>query len=622
MSLPKIRTVGIAIFLFALGSIAPAAELIPLRAGPVSILFDAENVFLRYIRVGPHEVLRGINAPIRNQKWSTVAPKVSNLKVETAEGGFRVTFDVACAEDDLDFRWKGSITGNNKGVVEFGFDGEAHSTFKRNRIGFCVLHPASASGHPWMIETVDGKRSVGEFPKSISPHQPAKNLKAITHEVALGIQARVEFEGDTFEMEDQRNWTDASFKTYCTPLEIPYPVEVLKGTKISQRVKISLTGDLPADHQPASDAVLTLGQRRLELPRIGLQVSSEVKNLTGLQLERLKALHLDHLRVDLAISGKSFIEDLRRATHEAKVMDVKLHIGLNFGETPAFDRFLEEVKVLHPPIDYLLVTDADPNHFSKFYADLKTVLGHGTKLGISRTTNFVDLNRTRPVNRSIEAVGFAINPQIHAFDHASMIETLPIHADVVNSSREIGNYPQVIGPITLRPQLVDGKVAPGGPPAGRFPTYVDIRQGTDFTAAWTLGSLKYLSDANANSATYFETVGWNGIMDADDVKSRPDGWPSRPGEVFPVYELLREIGEFAGGTVRQVDSSDTLAAVGIALHQKGRLRVMIANLSGEPQTVTLKGISSDPGNALSPSTGVVKIGLRPYEIARIDQSAE
>ena len=622
MLLPKIRAVGIAIILFALSSIASAADLIPLRAGPVSMLFDAENVFLRYIRVGPHEVLRGINAPIRNQKWSTVAPKVSNLKVESGEGGFRVTFDVACAEDDLDFRWKGSITGNNKGVIEFAFDGEAHSTFKRNRIGFCVLHPASASGQPWTIETVDGMQSAGAFPKLISPHQPAKNLKAITHEVSQGIRARVEFEGDTFEMEDQRNWTDASFKTYCTPLEIPYPVEVPKGTKIRQRLKISLTGDLPADQSSASGVVLNLSQKSSTLPRIGLQVSGEVKNLTDLQVERLKALKLDHLRVDLAISGKSFIEDLRRATHEAKALGVKLHVGLNFGETPAFDKFLEEIKILRPPVDYLLVTDADPNQFSKFYADLKIALGHGTKLGISRTTNFVDLNRTRPVNKSIEALGFAINPQIHAFDNASMVETLPIHADVVNSSRGIGNYPQVIGPITLRPQLVDGKVAPGGPPAGRFPTYVDTRQGTDFAAAWTLGSLKYLADAHANSATYFETVGWNGIMDANDVESRPSGWPSRPGELFPVYHLLQEIGEFAGGTVRQVDSSDTLAAVGIALHQKGRLRVMIANLSGEPQTVTLKGISSDPGNALSPPTGVVKFSLRPYEIARIDQAAE
>jgi len=33
----------------------------------------------------------------------------------------------------------------------------------------------------------------------------------------------ISFEGDVFETEDQRNWTDASFKTYCPPLRLPYP---------------------------------------------------------------------------------------------------------------------------------------------------------------------------------------------------------------------------------------------------------------------------------------------------------------------------------------------------------------------------------------------------------------
>ena len=40
-------------------------------------------------------------------------------------------------------------------------------------------------------------------------------------------------EGDSFEMEDQRNWTDASFKVYGTPLKNLSPVEVKTGTKIS-----------------------------------------------------------------------------------------------------------------------------------------------------------------------------------------------------------------------------------------------------------------------------------------------------------------------------------------------------------------------------------------------------
>jgi D-apionolactonase len=41
-------------------------------------------------------------------------------------------------------------------------------------------------------------------------------------------------------MEDQRNWTDASFKTYSTPLELPFPVEVAAGERIFQRVVLSI----------------------------------------------------------------------------------------------------------------------------------------------------------------------------------------------------------------------------------------------------------------------------------------------------------------------------------------------------------------------------------------------
>ncbi len=613
--------------LFVLTSSVHAGDLIPLQAGPITMVFDADNVFLRYVRVGSHEVLRGINAPIRNQNWATIAPKVSNLRVMNYGDNFKVTFAVACQRADIDFRWKGSISGNAKGVIEFTFDGEAHSTFKRNRIGFCVLHGPSAAGRPWLLETVDGKKSKGRFPKFISPHQPAKKLRAITHEVATGIHARVEFEGEVFEMEDQRNWTDASFKTYCTPLEIPYPVEVPKGTKISQKIRISLDGNLPDfAASPTNRTVLTLGNEESTLPLLGVQVSGEVEDLTDQQIRRLRALNLDHLHVDLALSDESFVEDLRRATQQAKALGVSLQIVLGLGESPAFDTLMNEIKELQPAVSYWLVRGGDPAHFEMAREHLAPVVGN-QKIGVTRVTNFVDLNRAQPEDKSIQAVGFAINPQIHAFDNASIVETLPIHAGVVNSTRQFaGERPLIIGPITMAPQFLDGVDQPGGPPmGGPLPTYVDKRQVEPFTAVWTLGSLKYLAEARTHSATFFETVGWNGIMDADDVSSRPKDFPSRPGDVFPVYRLLREVGEFKGGSVRQVDTSDDLAAVGLALHKPGRMRLLVGNLTGEPQTVTLRGLSGKPvdvqvlGAKKIQTTPELSIHLPPYGIGRIDR---
>lgn len=618
--------------LVAVTSLAPslltAAEPIPLRAGPVTMVFDADNVFLRYVRVGPHEVLRGINAPIRDQNWSTVAPEVSNLRVEQGDDQFKVTFDVVCAQGDIDFRWHGTLTGSAEGVVEFTFDGEAHSTFKRNRIGFCVLHGPSAAGQPWVLKTGDGKTSAGRFPKFISPHQPAKNLRAITHDVTGGIRASVAFEGDVFEMEDQRNWTDASFKTYCTPLEIPYPVEVAEGTKITQKVTISVHGDFPENaNSGATGTLLTLRKRESALPRIGLQISSEFDGLTEAQVERLKALHLDHLRIDLALSQDSFVKELRRATRQANALGVSLHVGLNLGESPAFAALLAEIEKLKPPVTHWLVTGGAPEHFAEAWRQIESAAGVA-KLGVTRITNFVDLNRTRPEDTAIQAVGFAINPQIHAFDNASMVETLPIHADAVNSTRSfVGGRPLVVGPITLSPQFVDGEDPPGGPPAGPLPTYVDTRQVKPFTAAWTLGSLKYLADSGAYSATFYETIGWTGVMDADDIGERPAAFPSRPGEVFPVYDLLREVGEFSGGRVHTIETSDALAATGIALHKPGRMRVLVGNLTGTPQTITLRGLRQPVsvqvlGAKETEATPELRIKLPPYGIARVDRMVE
>ena len=53
-------------------------------------------------------------------------------------------------------------------------------------------------------------------------------------ELADGLWARFEFEGDLFEMEDQRNWTDASFKTYSTPISLGWPHRAQAGQEIRQ----------------------------------------------------------------------------------------------------------------------------------------------------------------------------------------------------------------------------------------------------------------------------------------------------------------------------------------------------------------------------------------------------
>ncbi|HEV2123525.1 MAG TPA: hypothetical protein VGW38_12215, partial [Chloroflexota bacterium] len=226
-----------------------------LRAGPVVMLFEPETTFLRYARLGDREIVRAIYGAVRDRNWDTLTPEVSDVQLSEAGGGFRLTFHAVCQKGDVDFRWNGTISGGAQGTVTYTFDGTAHSTFLRNRIGLCVLHPIrECAGMPCTVEHTDGTIEQSAFPQQISPHQPFMDMRAISHTVVPGMTAEVRFAGEVFETEDQRNWTDASYKTYSTPLALPFPVEITEGTQVRQSVTIRLQGDIPADSAHPSEA--------------------------------------------------------------------------------------------------------------------------------------------------------------------------------------------------------------------------------------------------------------------------------------------------------------------------------------------------------------------------------
>ena len=54
------------------------------------------------------------------------------------------------------------------------------------------------------------------------------------------MSVTVNLDGDMFEMEDQRNWADASYKTYCRPLSQPFPYTLKKGQKVRQAVTVEV----------------------------------------------------------------------------------------------------------------------------------------------------------------------------------------------------------------------------------------------------------------------------------------------------------------------------------------------------------------------------------------------
>jgi hypothetical protein len=220
--------------------------------------------------------------------------------------------------------------------------------------------------------------------------------------------------------------------------------------------------------------------------------------------------------------------------------------------------------------------------FAKAGADVP--VGGGTR------AYFTELNRATLPLDDMNVVSYTINPQVHAFDNASLTETLAAQPETVRSARAIvGDRPLVIGPITLRPPFNPNATGPEPKPApGELPAAVDYRQPSLFAAGWLAGSVNALGNADVDALTYFETTGWKGVLERRDHPLRVAKFHSWPGMVFPIYHVLADIGEFSGGQTLPVTIADGLRVQALALRQDDRIRVILANMSDEAIAVSLE----------------------------------
>ena len=616
----------------------PAA--IPLRAGPVTALFEPSIAFLRYIRYGDRDILRGLYAAVRDKVWGTVAPRVSNVVTEARADSFRLTFDVDNVDGDIDFGWQGVITGDPQGTIRFEFNGRARSSFLKNRLGFAVLHPIKeCSGKACTLEKAGGLKEQGVFPDAISPHQPFKDLAAISHEVAPGVTAEVRFEGDLFETEDHRNWTDANYKTYCTPLERPFPVEVRRGQEVRQAVTIKLFGaaarfaSTPSELSIAPSASPATPVR---LPSIGLGFAADQPALTTIEAARIRALRPAHLRVDLKLSEPGWEKVLAEAARHAPV-----EAALFLSDNAAPELQSLAAKAPARVARWLLFSE-------KSAAVARQYLRHAPVI-VGTNEYFTELNRERPQAKLLDGSCYSVNPQVHAFDNQSLVENLEGQGHTVRSARRfLDGKPVHVTPVTLRPRFnPQAKGAPEAILPGRLPARIDPRQMSLFGAAWTLGSIKYLAETGAASITYFQTHGWAGVMETAAGAPAPELFPSIPGAVFPLYHVLADVNEFAGGTVQPLDSSDPLQTCGLHLELAARRRLLVANLTSQPRIVMVDASRLGPrarvssldehtaeeamrqperfrarlGSLLEPvAEGRYRLAMLPYSVIRLDRA--
>ena len=628
---------------------------LPLRAGPLSLLLDAGD--LRSVKWGGREVIRRIYAAVRDHDWNTVAGVISDLDVQNTGTGFHVRYVSTHRRDDINFVWRADIRGGDDGSIRFTFDGEAKSTFRRNRIGFCVLHPIrECAGAVCRARSANGTERELCFPDTIAAEQPVKwlhDLAGLAHEVAPGVWAEVEFAGDLFEMEDQRNWIDASFKTYCTPLRLPFPMEIESGTRVRQEVRLrivdhsrpvsSTSKRSPTTQDHPTVIVHVLGEVT-PLPEIGLGMASHNQPLLADAASRLRTLRPAHLRVDLRLWEGNWRQQLERAALAADQLGAKLEVALHLDGTPeeGLSPVAETLAHRREMFARVLVLhrhqkSTTPSALRAARAMLTGVLP-GVPIGAGTDADLYQLNLQRPP-ADADFISWSMNPQVHAFDDRSIAETPEAAAHQVASVRRyFPGKPLVVSPVTLKPRFNPNATGPDpAVPPGELPPQVDPRQFSLFAAAWTLAMIKALAESGAGSATFYETTGWRGVMEADAGSRLPEKFPSIVGAVFPLYHVLADVGEFAGGKVLRTESSDSLNVAALCLQAGQHRRLLLANLSPEPRLVSLQNFDgivlariTDASNSLNAMTAPeefrarsspfhgAKLELAPHAIATLD----
>lgn len=542
--------------------LAPAQTI---ETGPWRLQLRGDE--LAHITYRGRPVLRAIRPVIRDHDWRTLPPAVEAVTTTDDAGTFILSLVIGFAGFGAQYSAELAlrISGDELTVA---FDGAAPGDFRSNRIGLVVLHRPDDAGRSVTITSPDQTRAERAFPTDISPHQPFMNIAAMSWE-RDGTAFELEFSGDTFETEDQRNWTDASFKTYSTPLSRPFPVAVHAGDRVHQSIRLTAE---PANHaavpqaEPAAEVLTVLDHAVGTVPALGTSTSRSAAKLGT--VPGLDSLIVELPGDDTAAATEILRQALRQAGELGAPLDVRITASGPGDIRPALD-LLPLQKVARIGVFSSTGHVTEPELWAELHAEAQRHGFTGTLLSGARS-HFTELNRRQDIlPGNADAITYSITPQMHAAEVHHIVESLPIQRQTALNALRIGaGKPLHVGPVTLKARFnavsTDGAYAPGTAEA----MTTDPLQAENFTAAWMLGSIAALTVPGVESISYFEASGPRGFL-------TDDGTPT------PASQILEKLAALRGADVLDVDDR-VQGLILYPIKSDSGVLLFAANLTPEP----------------------------------------
>ena len=581
-----------------------------LRAGPTEVELD--NGQCRYVRVGGVEVLRAVSFLVRDRNWGTFVPEVSGLKVVQRADGFSVRYHAECSDGAQSIGFDVSITGDARGNLHFEGTATPRTDFLTARTGFVVLHPLQGVvGNRVVVEHTDGRVERSVFPRAVNPIQPFLHIRALSHEFAPGQRVTVRMEGDTWEMEDHRNWTDASFKTYVRPLALPWPYVLAAGEVVRQSVSVQFegVGRKAARARAAAPVRVTAGKPgRRRMPPVGLGLPPQEIEHAVARLDLLKAMAPAQLvghhdpRAGHGLTELYGLRFLCDQTGARPVLEVVVASVEGFADelrgVAALVRqagLRLDALAVCPVGDLKAVLPGGPRppapDLAALYEAARAAFP-GVPLGGGMFSFFTELNRKRP---PADRLDFATNttcPIVHAADDRSVMETLEALPHQIATARGfLGGIPHRVGPSAIGARdNPHGETFTPNPDNHRVClARSDPRARGLFGAAWYTGYVATLARAGVEAITLGAPTGPLGFIHRDTGEPQP-WFDSADARVYPAYHAVSAFTRVAGARLTDGESSDPARVASLALKVPGATLLWVANLTAERQSVELSDL--------------------------------
>ena len=459
---------------------------------------DLAREAIRNIRYEGVQIIDLLYTAIRPSDWSTLKSDeyAADLKIRGNDYEITITESFTSA---LVATTKIILSAGNTFSVEYELKGLAEYSVNRWGICFCL------DTADWMGASVISSGNSYSLLRDISPQRVVdgvvQGLFPESHEMQF-IAAdqrylKVVSNGKVLEAEDQRNWTDNTYKIYSGSLKEPRPFTTSPGSSWKQNVNF----EVGVPKQNNSDPTKILVREIEALPSIGLQFNSDPL-LTPDDLEKaLVLLEIDHLRVNAesltpqkiatTASNGLILETALLSSNQNEIL--KAEVVQLSERVPAGSRLLIQREGRE-------VVEADdlPKNES-----LNTFIP-GTDAYL------VDLHREK--FEFTNSVSYSITPTVHSADTETIFKTLSTQKESIEFAQKY-LAPQVfVSPITFS--------ARGNPETGHSrdqrinfadrDSAMHIR--TIEGAAWTLGSIYAVASAGAFSGSWHELFGEHGII--------------------------------------------------------------------------------------------------------------